>query len=95
MKKKVTVFRLVFHFLRPELHSEELEKWKKASKKTAYFNEGAIFTLGSLVKLLLLPTAYVENPEVDDIRQHRSFCPGTALQLLSPGSFSLSVPRST
>lgn len=95
-KKKVTVFRFVFHFLSPELHSEELEKRKREErKKTAYFDEGSIFTLGSFVKLLLLPTAYVENPEGDDIRQHHSFCPGTALWILSSGSLSLSVPCST
>lgn len=39
------------------------ENWKRKEKKTAYFDKGAVFTLGSLVKLLLLPTAYVENPE--------------------------------
>lgn len=95
-KKKVPVFRFVFHFLSPELHSEELEKRKREErKKTAYFDEGTIFSLRSLVKLLLLPTAYVENPEGDDIRQHCSFCPGTALWLLSPRSFSLSAPHST
>lgn len=70
-------------------------KGKEGRKKTAYFDEGAIFTLGSLVKLLLLPTADVENPEGDDIRHHCSFCPGTAPRLLSPGSFSPSAPHST
>lgn len=62
-KKKITAFRFVFHFLAPELHSEKQKNWKRKEKKTAYFDKSAIFTLGSLVKLLLLPTAYVENPE--------------------------------
>lgn len=61
-KKKITIYRFVFHFLASELHSEKLKKIEKG-RKTAYFDKGAIFTLGSLVKLLLLPTAYVENPE--------------------------------
>lgn len=93
-KKKIKLLcsDLYFNFL---ALSSIQKSWKKGKgkegrKKTAYFDEGAIFTLGSLVKLLLLPTADVKNPEGDDIRHHCSFCPGCHQD---PFLFLLLIPR--